>query len=72
VGDYFEGVVMGSEEYMKLGAAVKAGQERFVRHIVTHRIGKVIACRNGEVDVDCSGTQKIWIKEDCQTTQELQ
>lgn len=56
---------MRSPEYEKVCQAVQAGEEKHVKHIVTHKIGKVTACHGGEFDVEVAGEEKTWIKENC-------
>ncbi len=58
---------MRSEEFQDVCQAVKSGQEKFVKHIVTHKVGKVTSCHSEdhEFEVDCSGEHKTWIMENC-------
>ncbi|BCR03039.1 hypothetical protein DESUT3_01080 [Desulfuromonas versatilis] len=56
---------MRTQEYQNMCQAIGTGKEKFVKHVVTHQIGKVLACHEGEFEVDVAGEHKTWIKENC-------
>jgi len=52
------------EDYENICRTIKTGGEKHVKHIVTHQVGKVIACETDdffEVEVP-SGEHKTWSK----------
>jgi hypothetical protein len=54
------------EEFENICKAVKSGQDKHVKHIVTHQTGKVVGCSPGddffEVEV-ATGEHKTWSKD---------
>lgn len=57
---------MRHEEFENICKAVKTGQEKQVKHIVTHQVGKIVACETGEefFEVEVKGGEhKNWSKE---------
>ena len=57
---------MRRDEYKRICEAVKAGEEREVKHIITHQKARVIGCRE-ETDffeVEVGGEHRAWAKED--------
>ena len=58
---------MRREEFENVCQAVSTGEDKFVKHIVTHRVGKILSCQEGdrEFEVDVSGEHKTWAMENC-------
>jgi len=58
--------MMKHDEFISLCRAVTSGNERHVQHIITHQVGKIIACDLNddffEVEVQ-DGTHKTWSKD---------
>ena len=57
--------MMRHEEFENLCQAVSSGNQRRVQHIITHQMGKVIACSTDdflEVELN-SGERKSWSKD---------
>lgn len=59
---------MTREEFDKLCAAVKSGQEKFVENLDSHYTGKIVACSTDRVEVDISGQRESWAIENCVET----
>jgi hypothetical protein len=58
---------MRHDEFEGICKSVSSGEETRVRHIVTHQIGKVIACSLEDefFEVDAAGERKVWSKDNC-------
>jgi hypothetical protein len=59
---------MRTPEFEKICHAVGSGQEMWVKHIVTHQVGKVLTCGEEEFEVDVNGVHKTWSKANCVET----
>jgi hypothetical protein len=59
------------EEFENICQAVKSGQEKHLKHIVTHQTGKIVGCNSAEeffeVEVP-TGEHKNWSKENVKET----
>lgn len=63
--------MMRQEEFENLCQATQSGKERQVKHIVTHQVGKVIACGPEnfiEVEVE-GGEHKTWARDNIRLLQ---
>ncbi|PLX82299.1 MAG: hypothetical protein C0617_14320 [Desulfuromonas sp.] len=58
---------MRHAEFESFCQKVQSGQEAHVKHIVTHKIGKILSCHpeDYEFEVDVNGEHKTWIAENC-------
>lgn len=57
---------MRHEEFKSLCSAIASGKEMQLKHIVTHEVGKLVACQLSDefFDVELpSGEHKTWSKE---------
>ena len=60
------GLKMRRDEYQRICSAVKAGEKKEVKHIVTHQKARVVGCQE-ETDffeVEVAGERRSWAKED--------
>lgn len=57
--------MMKHDEFENICKAVKTGKEKHLKHIVTHQVGKIVACETDEffeVEVP-GGEHKTWSKD---------
>jgi hypothetical protein len=57
---------MRHEEFENICRSVTSGTEKHVKHMVTHQVGKIVACDIGEefFEVETSGGEhKTWSKD---------
>jgi hypothetical protein len=59
---------MRTTEFEEIRNELKGGKEFFVKHIVTHQVGKVISLGEEEFEVDVNGEHKTWNKTNCMKT----
>ena len=62
---------MRHDEFEGICKALGSGEEKLLKHIVTHQVGKVVACNREEefFEVDVDGNRKTWSKENCKILQ---
>lgn len=55
---------MKHEEYENICSAVKAGKNKYLKHLITKQVGKVATCRPGDLfDVEIGGEHKSWARD---------
>ncbi len=59
---------MRTPEFQKICQSVGTGKDLWVKHIVTHQIGKILSCGEEEFEVDVNGEKKTWSKTNCLET----
>lgn len=62
---------MRHDEFEGICKSVSSGEEKRLKHIVTHQVGKIIACNPEDefFEVDVDGKRKTWSKDNCKILQ---
>lgn len=66
-----EAVMLKHEEFEYICKMVRSGQEKHLKHIVTHQTGKIVGCNAEEefFEVEtASGEHKTWSKDNVKET----
>lgn len=58
---------MRHDEFEGICKSISSGEEMRVKHIVTHQVGKIVACSMEDefFEVDVGGEHKTWSKDNC-------